>query len=131
MKAIFSGLIILLFSISSNAKNGCLVRNFDPLNKVFNNPVSVGSTEYKSGNGNNFVLWENGDCGPYIYISISGPSLGTCTLEGLSQTGHIYAISDPFPYACPVPLDDYLWILLLFAGGIAGYVISSRKLIYA
>ncbi|QIL40687.1 hypothetical protein G7074_16285 [Pedobacter sp. HDW13] len=97
--------------------------NFDTYSKVFNNHETT--TQFYTGNGNNFVWWE-GVCGPHTYIATSGPSLGTCTLNGSTRTGEIYAISDTFAAPCGVPLDDYT-ILILFCAALLGYYLITKQ----
>lgn len=114
----------LSISICASAQTGCLVLNFDAYNKVFNNHQTT--TQFYTGDGNNFVWWE-GVCGPHTYLATSGPSLGTCTLNGSTKTGQIYAISGTFTAPCGVPLDDYD-IFLLISSGVLGTLVLRNKL---
>lgn len=124
-KILFSFSLLISIAKVSFAQTGCLVLNFDAYNKVFNNHET--STQFYIGNGNNFVWWE-GVCGPHTYIATSGPSLGTCTLNGSTKTGQIYAISGTFIAPCGVPLDDASIILLLIAMFFGYYLIKKRSL---
>jgi len=125
-KIFFFLLITLAISLTASAQTGCLVLNFDTYNKVFNNHETA--TQFYIGNGNNFVWWE-GVCGPHTYLATSGPSLGTCTLNGSTKTGEIYAISGTFTAPCGVPLDDHDIFLLVFAGLLGVYVLRSKCLV--
>jgi len=122
-KVLFSLSLLIAVSNTGLAQTGCLVINFDTYSKVFNNHETT--TQFYTGNGNNFVWWE-GVCGPHTYIATSGPSLGTCTLNGSTKTGQIYAISGTFTAPCGVPLDDYMVLIILFFGLIGAYYIRSR-----
>lgn len=125
LKILFSLSLLVSIAKVSFAQTGCLVLNFDTYNKVFNNHET--STQFYIGNGNNFVWWE-GVCGPHTYIATSGPSLGSCTLNGSPKTGQIYAISGTFTAACGVPLDDYSILMALFFGLAGTYVIYNRRI---
>lgn len=123
-KILLSLLIILVISFTASAQaTGCLVLNFDTYNKVFNNHETA--TQFYIGDGNNFVWWE-GVCGPHTYLATSGPSLGTCTLNGSPKTGQIYAISGTFTAPCGLPLDDHDILLLVFAGLLGVCMLRSK-----
>ncbi|MGN7986719.1 hypothetical protein ACTJKC_05220 [Pedobacter sp. 22226] len=119
-------LILLTTSFGAVAQTGCLVLNFDTYSKVFNNHET--STQFYTGNGNNFVWWE-GVCGPHTYLATSGPSLGPCTLNGSTKTGQIYAISDTFTAPCGLPLDSYS-IVLLFFSAIGGIYMLRKDVVF-
>ncbi len=121
-KVLISLSLLIFISNTSLAQTGCLVLNFDSYSKVFNNHETA--TQFYTGDGNNFVWWE-GVCGPHTYIATSGPSLGTCTLNGSTRTGQIYAISGTFTAACGVPLDDYIVLIALFFSLIGAYCIRT------
>jgi len=125
-KVLFSLSLLISFSNAGLAQTGCLVLNFDSYSKVFNNHETA--TQFYTGNGNNFVWWE-GTCGPHTYIATSGPSQGTCTLNGSTRTGQIYAISGTFTAPCGVPLDDYSIFITLFCGLAGVYVICTKRLL--
>ena len=117
-------LFLVLIAARSSAQ-GCLIRNYDPYNKVFNYLTS--SRTFAPGNGKNFVLWE-GVCGPHTYIQLLSPRNGNCTVTGIG-TGEYYPIvSTPFTAPCALPLDDYIWVMILFAGGISYALIRKNRL---
>lgn len=123
VRILFLIFIALSISLCAPAQTGCLVLNFDAYNKVFNNHQTA--TQFYTGDGNNFVWWE-GVCGPHTYLATSGPSLGTCTLNGSTKTGQIYAISGTFAAPCGVPLDGYD-IFLLVSSGVLGALVLRNK----
>ncbi|WP_316824813.1 hypothetical protein [Pedobacter miscanthi] len=120
LKILFLLFISLSISIGASAATGCLVLNFDTYNKVFNNPET--STQFYTGNGNNFVWWE-GVCGPHTYLATSGASLGPCTLNGSTKTGQIYSISETFMAPCGLPLDSHEIFLLFFSAFMGVFVL--------
>lgn len=122
-KVLISFSLLISISKAGLAQTGCLVLNFDSYSKVFNNHET--STQFYTGDGNNFVWWE-GVCGPHTYIATSGASQGTCTLNGSTRTGQIYAISGTFTAPCGVPLDDYT-ILILFGAALLGYCLIAKQ----
>lgn len=131
MKKIFLRifLCIIIFPILATAQTGCVVKPFtDGFNKVFNTPVSAGSTQYEIGDNKNFVLWE-GVCGPHTYLAVTSGPGGPCTLQGSSASGLIYTINPTtFPYPCPVPLDASIWLIIIVSAPL-GYYAIKRKLI--
>jgi len=124
LKVLISLSLLISVSRVGLAQTGCLVLNFDSYSKVFNNHETA--TQFYTGNGNNFVWWE-GVCGPHTYIATSGPSLGTCTLNGSTKTGQIYAISGTFTAPCGVPFDDYSVFIALLCGITGAYAICNRR----
>jgi len=127
IKILLSLFIFISVPGITSAQTGCLVINFDAYSKVFNNHETA--TQFYTGNGNNFVWWE-GVCGPHTYLATSGPSLGTCTLNGSPLTGQIYAISSTFTAPCDLPIDDYI-VFMLFGAALLGYcLIRKQSLIF-
>lgn len=122
LKVILLFFVLYISSFKLFAQNGCVVKNFDGFDKVFNN-LRTGN-QYRSGDGNNFVLWA-GACGPHQYIEV-GQSLGTtCTLVGYPNTGTVWTIVRG-PFGMPCPIDNYVWFIMVSICGI-GFVFIRKN----
>ena len=122
-------LFVLFFSISYSCfSQGCLILNYDGLDKVFNKPTAAGATTFTPGNGNNFVKWAN-VCGPHYYIEVFGTSTMSCSVteNRITKTGQYYTrISSSFPSPCNVPLDDHIWWIMLLIIPLSYFIIRRK-----
>ncbi|QXV64868.1 hypothetical protein INP83_17545 [Mucilaginibacter sp. 21P] len=119
---------ILCFFVSNKVyAQGCLIPNYDPYNKVFNVPTSTGARTFLAGNGRNFVLWQ-GVCGPHTYVATTSSPNGSCTVQGITQTGTYYpTVSTPFTSPCPVPLDDHIWVVLFLTFILSFFMLKQNN----
>ena len=118
-------IVSIVLSVEKSVAQGCLLMNYDPYNKVFNVPSAPGSKVFLAGNGRNFVWWQ-GVCGPHTYVMTTSNPSGTCTVQGVTQTGTYYpTVSAPFTSPCPIPLDGYVWGLMGAVSG--GFYFFTKK----
>ncbi|MFD0941779.1 hypothetical protein [Pedobacter boryungensis] len=95
--------------------------------KVYNRNGQVYSVDYSPGQQCNYIesnnIYDQGrQCWVNTYVNPMNNQ------DGASYGTYVYYSVD----ICNVnlPLDDYVWIMVLVAGGVGAYVISKKRMIF-
>ncbi len=119
---------LLLSAFFAQADYGCNTGNLIYPNARGTNDAN-GDPRYYNTNPITIRWWDQDpNCGirsNKIYTRTSGDD--NCAVDG-TNTGVVYYYNPNDNNCIPLPLDDYVWVMILAMGGIGYYILRKKRL---